>query len=54
VLNNATATLTFTLLLATARHIVEGDQFVRAGKWQGWAPMAFAGLDVDRRVLGIA
>ncbi len=54
VLDDATATLTFTLLLATARRIAEADAYVRAGKWKGWAPMFFVGLDVDRRTLGIA
>jgi glyoxylate reductase len=54
VLDDATATLTFTLLLATARRIAEADAYVRAGKWRGWAPMFFVGLDVDRRTLGIA
>ncbi len=54
VLDDATATHTFTLLLAVARRIAEGDRFVRAGKWAGWAPMSFVGLDVDRRTLGIA
>lgn len=54
VLDEATATHTFTLLLATARRIPEGDKFVRDGKWKGWAPMFFIGLDVDCKTLGIA
>jgi lactate dehydrogenase-like 2-hydroxyacid dehydrogenase len=54
VLDDATATLAVTLLLAVARRVVEADKFVRAGKWRGWAPMFFIGLDVDRRTLGIA
>lgn len=54
VLDDATATLTFTLLLATARRIAEADAYVRAGKWRGWAPLFFVGLDVDHRTLGIA
>jgi len=54
VLDDATATHTFTLLLAVARRIAEADKYVRDGKWRGWAPMFFIGLDVDRRVLGIA
>ncbi len=54
VLDDATATHTFTLLLAVARRIAEADKFVRAGEWKGWAPMFFVGLDVDRRTLGIA
>ena len=54
VLDDATATHTFTLLLSVARRIAEADKFVRTGKWQGWSPMFFVGLDVDRRTLGIA
>jgi glyoxylate reductase len=54
VLDNATATHTWGLLLATARRIVESDRYVRDGKWKGWAAMAFNGLDVDGRTLGIA
>jgi glyoxylate reductase len=38
VLSAATADLTFGLILAARRRIVEGDALVRAGKWQaGWA-----------------
>jgi lactate dehydrogenase-like 2-hydroxyacid dehydrogenase len=54
VLDDATATHTFALLLATARRVAEADKFVRDGKWKGWAPMFFIGMDVDRRTLGIA
>jgi glyoxylate reductase len=54
VLDDATATLTMTLLLACARRLVEADNFVRANKWRGWAPLFFIGLDVDGRTLGIA
>jgi glyoxylate reductase len=54
VLDDATATHAWALLLATARRISESERYVRAGKWQGWAPMAFIGQDVDNRTLGIA
>ena len=54
VLDEATATLTFTLLLSMARRIPEANKFLRDGKWKGWAPMFFIGLDVDRKTLGIA
>lgn len=54
VLDEATATHTIALMLATARRIPEGDRYARAGHWTGWAPMLFIGLDVDRQVLGIA
>src|SRR5450830_1123798 len=49
VLDDATATHTFTLLLSVARRVAEADKFVRAGKWQGWSPMFFIGLDVDHQ-----
>lgn len=54
VLDDATATHTIALMLATARRLVEADKFLRAGKWGSWAPMFFLGLDIDRRTLGIA
>jgi glyoxylate reductase len=54
VLDDATATHAWALLLATARRIPESERYVRAGKWHGWAPMAFIGQDVDNRTLGIA
>lgn len=54
VLDDATATHAWALLLATARRISEGERFVRAGLWQGWAPMAFIGLDIEGKTLGVA
>jgi glyoxylate reductase len=54
VLDDATATHTIALMLAAARRIVEGDKFVRAGKWGSWAPLFFLSLDVDGQTLGIA
>jgi glyoxylate reductase len=54
VLDDATATHTLALLLSLARRIPEADKFVRDGKWSGWEPMFFIGLDVDRKTLGIA
>ncbi len=54
VLDEATATHAWALLLATARRISESERYVRAGQWHGWAPMAFIGQDVDHKTLGIA
>jgi glyoxylate reductase len=54
VLDDATATHAWALLLATARRVSESERYVRAGKWKGWAPMAFIGQDVDNKTLGIA
>ncbi|MBM3333079.1 D-glycerate dehydrogenase [Candidatus Sumerlaeota bacterium] len=53
VLTDATADLTWALLLATARRIIESDRFVRAGRFREWGPMLFLGADVTGRTLGI-
>jgi glyoxylate reductase len=53
VLTEATADLAFTLLLAVARRVVEGDKRVRAGEFQFWAPFLFLGREVSGKTLGI-
>jgi glyoxylate reductase len=53
VLTDATADLAFALLLAAARHIVEGDQYVRAGKWKTWNMQLLLGGDLVGATLGI-
>lgn len=53
VLTDATADLAFTLLLAAARRVLQGDQLVRSGQWQGWAPMQLMGLQLSGRTIGI-
>lgn len=53
VLTDATADLTWSLLMSAARRIVEGDQYTRAGKFDGWSPMLFLGGDISGRTLGI-
>lgn len=53
VLTDTTADLAFTLLVSTARRIVEADKYMRAGKYQGWAPMLFLGQDIHNKTLGI-
>jgi glyoxylate reductase len=53
VLTDATADLTWSLLLAVARHVIEGDRWMRAGTWQGWAPTQMLGADVAGKTLGI-
>ena len=44
---------TIALMLALTCRIVEGDNFVRAGKYQGWDPMLFWGIDLQGKTLGI-
>lgn len=53
VLTDTTADLTFALLLAAARRIVEGHHFVHSGKWRRWAIDLLAGHDVHHKTLGI-
>lgn len=53
VLDDTTADFTWCLLLAAARRIVEADNFLRAGKWKGWAFTSFMGHDVHGKTLGI-
>ena len=53
VLTDTTADLAFALLMAAARRIPEGDDFVRAGKWTTWGPMLLLGRDVHGATLGI-
>jgi glyoxylate reductase len=53
VLTDATADLTWALLLATARRVVEGDALIRSGRWTGWSPTQLLGADVSGKTLGI-
>ena len=53
VLDDTTADLTWALLLATARRIVESDQYLRSSQWKGWGLMQFLGYDVHHKVIGI-
>jgi len=53
-LTETTADLTFALLLAAARRIVEADEYVRAGKFLGWELLQeHLGYDVFGKTLGI-
>jgi glyoxylate reductase len=53
VLTDATADLTFALLLAVARRLGEGERLVRSGSWAGWEPLQMLGADVSGATLGI-
>ena len=53
VLTETTADLTFALLLATARRLVEASDFLRQGRWKTWSPMLLTGMDVFGATLGI-
>ncbi|MGD9819299.1 MAG: 2-hydroxyacid dehydrogenase [Desulfomonilaceae bacterium] len=53
VVTNATADLTFSLMMACARRIVEADRIVRAGEFSSWTPFGFLGTEVSGKILGI-
>jgi len=53
VLTDTVAEHTFALILSITSRIVEGDRFVRAGKYEGWAPKLLLGNDLKGKTLGI-
>jgi glyoxylate reductase len=53
VLTEATADLTFALLLAAARRFPEAFAAARDGEWLGWEPGGFLGAEVWGKTLGI-
>ncbi len=53
VLTETTADFAFTLLMAAARRVVEGDKYTRRGDWKTWGPMILLGYDVHHATLGI-
>lgn len=50
---NATADLAWTLLLAIARRLVEGDKITRSGQFTGWAPLYHLGVEITGKTLGV-
>lgn len=53
VLTETTADFAWALLMAVARRVVEGDQYVRAGKFTQWEWELLWGADVHGKTLGI-
>jgi glyoxylate reductase len=53
ILTDATADLTFTLILACARRLFEGDTLVRSNNFKGWSPNLLLGIDLNHKTLGI-
>jgi len=49
----ATADLAFALLMAAARRIAEGVDYIRAGKWETFEPLVLLGRDIHGATLGI-
>lgn len=53
VLTEATADLTWALILATTRRLIEGVDLIRSGQWTGWHPEQLLGLELRGRILGL-
>ncbi len=53
ILTDATADFAFALLMAAARRVVEGERYVREGRWKTWGPSLLLGPDVHGATLGL-
>jgi len=53
ILTDATADFAFALLMAAARRVVEGERYVRLGRWKTWGPSLLLGADISGATLGI-
>jgi len=53
VLTESVAECAIALLFAISRRLVEADQFLRDGKFNGWAPMMYLGNDLTGKTLGL-
>ena len=53
VLTETTADMTWALLMAGGRRIVEAADYVRADRWKTWGPTLLMGQDVHHATLGI-
>jgi lactate dehydrogenase-like 2-hydroxyacid dehydrogenase len=53
VLTDTTADFAFALLMAAARRVVEGHQYVHSGAWRKWYIDLLVGHDIHHRTMGI-
>ncbi|HXR32634.1 MAG TPA: D-glycerate dehydrogenase [Verrucomicrobiae bacterium] len=53
VLDETTADFAWTLLMAVARRLGEGEQLARSGSWKGWNLDQLCGADIWGKTLGI-
>ena len=52
-LDDTTADFAFALLMAAARRIPAGVDYVRAGHWRTWGPLLLLGADIHGATLGL-
>lgn len=53
VLDETTADFAWTLMMAVARRLAEGEQLARSGNWKGWNLDQLCGADIWGKTLGI-
>jgi glyoxylate reductase len=53
VLTDATADLTWALILALSRRVREGERLLRSGEFRGWAPTMLLGRELRGQTLGV-
>ena len=53
VLTDATADFSFALMMSAGRRVLEGDRYVRDGKWKTWGPMLLLGNEICGATLGL-
>jgi glyoxylate reductase len=53
VLDETTADFAWTLMMAVARRLAEGEQLARSGNWKGWNLDQLCGADIWGKTLGL-
>ncbi len=53
VLTEATAELALALTFAAARHLTDAERDLRAGRWKGWDPAAYRGIEIRGATVGV-
>src|SRR3954451_13411937 len=53
VLTEATAELAIALTLAAGRRMSDAEQDLRAGRWRGWDPAAYRGIEISGATVGV-
>src|SRR3954447_20060192 len=53
VLTEATAELAIALTFAAARRLSDAERDLRTGKWRGWDPAAYRGIEIRGSTVGV-
>ena len=53
VLTDSTADIAMSLILSCSRRLMEGERLIRQGKFKGWQPNLFLGIELKDKIVGI-